>query len=180
MDSSRKAYYAEGRYRCQITDQGLTTAKTGNLQVALKFRVLRGTQPQQELEQQYERRMWLTATPNTLDFLVPKLVSVGYDRDGLSFIDLANPRHCDLRGNEFDAYCQHEDKGGDPEEKWNISNGESKPMELKAPDAKALRNMDMLFARARKNLGQATPAKAGPQPVPSNNQEATAEDRVPF
>lgn len=179
MSDSKGPYYAEGRYRCEVTDQGIGAAKTGTIQIVFKFRVLEGTQPVCEVENQYERTLYLAVTEKTLEYVVPKLRSMGYDRYGISFIDLNNPRHHDFRGKEFEAYCKHEnDLQGEPREKWDVaSNGGSKPLDLKAPDSKALRNMDMLFARAAKNMGQSAPASAGPQAVP---KQASEDSEVPF
>jgi len=154
---------------CQITDQGLSEAKTGTLQVVIKFRVLRCTQPAGEVAEQYERTVYLAVTEKTFQYLIPKLEAIGYNRDGLRFLNLEDPQHHDLRGQEVEMYCQHENDNTDAtkqREKWDIAARQSKALDLTPADAKALRTMDALYGRARKNAGLTSkPASARPVPV---------------
>lgn len=176
--SNSAPFYQPGRYLCEIVDQGLTNAKTGTLQIALKFKVLRGTQPDVEVIQ-YERTVFLAVTEKTMQYVVPKLQALGYTRDALRFLNLEDPNHHDLRGTEAVMFCKHETgQDGVLREKWDVASG-SKALELTPPDPKALRTMDQLFAKARKDAGMVSapknvvPAMAGP-PL-----EITDED-VPF
>jgi hypothetical protein len=179
MSNNSGPFYGVGRYMCEITDQGLTAAKTGTLQIALKFKVLRCTQPEGETTQ-YERTTFLAVTENTLPYLVPKLEAIGYTRDGLKYLNLDDPQCHDLRGTGVEMFCKHEnDQDGKLRERWDIASSQSKPLELNAPDAKALRAMDQLYGRAKKNAGLVSkPASARPAPAAAS-QEVTLDD-IPF
>lgn len=172
-------FYAEGRYLCEIVDQGLSTAKSGNMQIVFKVKVLEGTQPARDVKQ-YERSIYLTVTEKTMEYLVPKLQALGYHRDALRFLDLSQSQHHDLRGQQAEIFCKHEEgNDGNLREKWDIASSQSKPLDLVAPDSKVLRQLDALFGRQVKNSGgvvKPVAAKAAPADEP---QEVDDSD-VPF
>lgn len=175
-------FYGEGRYRCEITEQGLGQTKTGNVQVVIRFRVLEGVNPDGPVRQQYERTAYLTVTENTIPYLLPKLQALGYNRTGIRNIDLSDPDPQDLRGTQGVFFCKHEeDQSGSPREKWDVSSGESKPLDLVKPNAKAIRDLDALFGAAAKSQGGAS---AAPKKQPSRPVAVTAngidDSDIPF
>jgi hypothetical protein len=179
-------FYAQGRYLCEIVDHGLTTAGTGTVQAAIKFRVIEGTQPEQEVTQ-YERTAYLPITEKTMQYLVPKLASLGID--SLKQLKKGGSDYRDLAGTHVEMFCKHEPQSeGQPREKWDVAQSQSKPLELKAVDDKALRNLDMLFGKELKNSGSVgapkpqavkAPATAAAGPDP-NWGEIGDDDLVPF
>lgn len=166
---SNGPFYERGLYRGRIVDQGLTKASTGTVQIALKIQVMECLQPQHELEQQYERSIFMPITEKTMEYLVPKLEALGYTRDSIKYLNLNESNCHDLRGTEADFFCKHESgQDGQLREKWDVATGGgSKPLDLKPPDARELRNLDMLFGRARK-------AAAVPVSAPRQRTQTTA------
>jgi hypothetical protein len=179
---SKGPFYTEGRYLCEITDQGLSKASTGTVQIVLRFKVIEGTQPQHEVTQQYERTAYLSVTDRTMQYLVPKLHALGYTRDSLKFLNLTEPQCHDLRGQQADFYCKHEvGQQGGMREKWDVaSQSESAPLELKPPDAKELRQLDMLFGKHLKETGSKPAAKPQPVAVQPSGDWTPTDDEVPF
>lgn len=175
-------YYARGVYRGEIIDQGLTKASTGTVQVALKIKVLEGVSPAYDVEAQYERTIFLPVTERTMEYLVPKLESIGYSRDSLKFLDLRHPQCHDLRGTEAEFFCKHEpDQSGGMRERWDVATGGSgKALELKPPDEKEVRTLDMLFGRARKQHGTAPAPQRQPVQPQSEMPPTAPFDDVPF
>jgi hypothetical protein len=178
-------YYQQGRYLCEIVDHGLTTASTGTLQEAVKFRVLEGTQPQCDVAQ-YERTAYLAITEKTMSYLVPKLGAMGID--GLKQLKKGDPAYRDLSGVQVEMYCKHEAQSGqESREKWDIASSQSKSLELKPVDDKALRQLDMLFGVERKNSGGgvvSAPRSAKPVPVSAGDGPdpdwGVSDEDVPF
>jgi hypothetical protein len=180
--ASSGPFYPRGVYRGLIMDQGLSKAGTGTVQIVIRFKVLEAVQPVGDVSAQYERTAYIPVTEKSMEYLPAKLEALGYTRDSIRYFDLMNPQCHDLRGNEADFFCKHEnDKNGDLREKWDIATGgSSKALELTPPDAQAVRNLDMLFARARKQTAAtpARPAQRSPQAMPSH--PGITDDDVPF
>lgn len=179
-------FYDEGRYRCEVIDQGLSKAATGTVQIVLKVRVLEGTTPERELTQQYERTIYLSVTDKTMKYLVPKLQALGYSRDSFRFISLSEPNYEDLRGTAAEFYCKHEDGQGGLREKWDVATIRSTELlDLKPVGSKELRELDLLFGRERKSSGikpaasTVSPARARVDDGPAPSLEVTDDD-VPF
>lgn len=162
MANNNGPFYSQGVYRGTIVDHGLTKASTGTVQVAIKFKVLECLQPEGDVSAQYERTAFLPVTEKTMEYLVPKLQSLGYERDSIKYLNLNEPQHVDLRGQYGEFYCKHEsNQDGNMREKWDVSHGgTSKPLDLKPPDAREIRNLDMLFGKARKAAGTTKPQSA--------------------
>lgn len=174
-------FYPEGNYLCEVTDQGLTKASTGTVQVVLRFKVLEGTRPQRDVKQ-YERTTYLAVTSKTMEYLVPKLQALGYTRDSLDFINLQNTMCHDMRGTQAEFFCKHEDdRANGLREKWDVSTSSgSKPLELKPPDPKDMRQLNTLFGRQLKNSG-AVVSKPAPKPTPiAAGPQQVDDDDVPF
>lgn len=173
---SQGPHYAAGRYRCEITNHGLTKASTGTVQIVIKFRVLESINPRVPIEQNYERMAFLPVTEKTMEYLIPKLEALGYSRDSIRFLDLDNPQCHDLRGTTAEFFCKHEaGQDGSMRERWDVCTP-SAAMELKPPDPQDIRRLDMLFGRARKTGSPASRPKDIP---PSSSDEAITDDDVP-
>jgi hypothetical protein len=171
-----KPFYAEGVYRCEVIQQGLTTASTGTMQIALKVKVLEDNQG--PMPQQYERSVFLPVTERTMEYLVRKLEALGYTRDSFRYLDLQEANYHDLRGTVAEFYCKHEsDQSGELREKWDVATGGgSKALELKPPQASELRRLDALFGRAKK----ATVGNGGPKPNGNASRPATPQQPPDF
>jgi hypothetical protein len=170
---SNGPFYPRGVYRCQILDHGLTKASTGTIQVAIKFRVIESVQPAGDVEAHYERTAFLPATDRTMEYLVPKLEALGYTRDSLKYLNLSEPNCHDMRGSDADFFCKHEnDRNGELREKWDVATGGSgKPLELKPPDSREVRTLDMLFGKARKDSGAPKQRTASAPPAAGTTDE---------
>lgn len=178
-------HYQAGNYLGEITQQGLSKAKTGNTQFVVRVKVLgcpTGDGQYAPDPFQYERTIFLTITQNTIDFVSETLEYLGYDRQGFGPLDPSHPQHQSFIGKQVDLYCTHEnDQSGNPREKWRISrNGGSKALELTPLNQKELRELDALFGR---NLRSGS-SKAAPTPT-TNRQTSPAtpeitDDDIPF
>lgn len=178
--SNNGPYYAIGRYLGEITDQGLTKAQTGTVQIAIRFKVLEGTTPARQLDAQYERTAFLAVTEKTMEYLVPKLHSLGYTRDSIRFIDLTSPECHDLRNQKAEFFCKHENsQDGQLIEKWDVAMSQSTPLELKPPDPKDLRKLDALFGAQLKKSGASKPKPTPPVQQPGYSDQPSDDD-VPF
>lgn len=184
MSNNRGPYYERGVYRCEIIDQGLTTASTGTPQIFFKIRVLEGVHPEGPVNGQYERYCFLPITEKTVEYLVPKLEALGYTGDGLDFLDLNNPRAHDMRGQESNFFCKHESKdGGVLQEKWDVATGGgggAKDIEVRAVNQAEIRKLNALFGRAKKQAGGPTSAPAqrsAPRPVAANSSAKQTSSR---
>lgn len=176
-------FYPAGRYRCEIVDHGLTTAGTGTVQEAIRFLVLEGTQPAAEVTQ-YERTAYLPVTEKTMQYLVPKLAAIGID--GLKQLKKGDPSYKSLAGTYVEMYCKHESQPGkETREKWDVASSQGTPLEFKPIDDKALRQLDMLFGKEKKNAGSSTGgrpvamASTAAQQQPDGNWQPSDDD-VPF
>lgn len=170
------AYYAKGRYICEVTNQALGEAGTGTPQIVIRFRVLR-FENGDDVNEQYERSAYLYLTEKTVDRTVAVLKSLGFSKDGFRYIDKSQPGYQDLSGQEFTGFCNHEanDKG-DTKEKWGIAIDSDGTFEVKPLESKKLREIDMLFGKALKGN-----APKGPVPVVTQAQAGEVDlGDVPF
>lgn len=174
-------HYEPGRYVGVVTDQGLTKASTGTIQLVLKIRITEGTQPARDVEQ-YERTLFLAITDKTLPYLVPKLQALGYNRDSFAYLDKTNPQHQDLAGTKAEFFCKHEPgKDGDLRERWDVCSPSA--LDLKPPDVADVRKLDALFGKQLKALKAAAPKPAVTPKLAASEPPAVnwgADDDAPF
>lgn len=170
-------FYDAGRHECEITQQAMTKASTGTVQLVLRFRVLRMVCANGELEnvsQQYERTSYRAITKNTMKYLERDLEALGFTGDSLRELDPANPTHESFVGKVLDFNCAHEkDQKGDLREKWSVAwedQRQSSAIEGTAVDPQAYRQLDALFSR---NKGGASAQRQ----QPSQRQRTIAEHR---
>lgn len=185
-------FYGEGVHVVQITKQGLTKASTGTPQFVLSAKILGaptgdgGYLPHQ---QQYERTLYMALTENTMQYVMPKLETLGFQGSSMGQLDPSHPSHQSFVGGQVDLYCKWEnDPKGGQREKWQISTG---PGSLGDPlDQREVRQLDALFGRMLK------PAHGGPVavqaqrdhkpasgqyfPPPHTDETQITDDDIPF
>lgn len=185
-------HYQIGNYIGEITAQGLSKASTGNSQIVIRVKVLGTVAANGSFTQepfQYERTIFQTITPNTIDRVADILEKLGYTGKGFGPFDPSHPQHQSLVGKEVDLFCNHEnDLKGELREKWGISTGGGgKALELTPLNPKELRELDSLFGRNLRTT-TSTPAPAPARsaatrtataPEPSDPSVITDDD-IPF
>src|SRR4051812_47856011 len=87
--------YKQGPYRCEILDQGLSQSSNGNPQIWLKIKPLESLSIEDngvELPTG-DRMVYWTITDKTSDFIVDKLVTLGFTGESFRQLDRnhANP-----------------------------------------------------------------------------------------
>lgn len=172
-------FYEQGRYECEITQQAMTKASTGNVQLVLRFRVLRMVLVNGELEnvsQQYERTSYRTITENTMKYLERDLEALGFTGSSLRELDPNNPTHEDFVGKILDFNCGHEKgQNGDMREKWSVAwTEQSSAIEETPVESAAYRQLDALFSRSKG--GSSSPSQRQQQSPPPR-QRSVAEHR---
>jgi hypothetical protein len=163
---ARGPFYAEGKYRCEVLEQVLGVAGTGNSQVIIKFKVLsvyQGGQPQ-DLVNQYNRTYYGTITENNVEYVMNDLNALGLYVTSFGQIDQNRPNFVSIIGNMVDMICAHEAGQNGLRERWRVAYArESKPLEYKPVAASDVSKLDALFgARLKQNEGK---AKRAPQPA---------------
>lgn len=174
-------FYAKGRYVAEVLEQALGKAQTGTVQFVMKVKILSCLTPVSDVEQQYDRTIFLAITEKTMEYVVPKLQGIGYTRDSLKFLDANLSNHHSFVGQQIEVFCNHEnDREGHLREKWDIAKQGSKPLEVTPVESSALRSLDMLFGRAVKQSGgSAATAKPKPQPVAAPDPHEISDDDFP-
>lgn len=176
-------HYQAGNYVGEIIQQGLSKAKTGNNQIVLRVKVLGTPDGEGSYARdpfQYDRTIFLTITPNTIEFIADTLEQLEYNRQGFGPIDPSHPQHRSFVGKHVDLYCTHEnDQSGNLREKWRISrNALGKGVELTPLNNKELRELDALFGRNLRSSASATATVTKPHTKPT--QTEITDDDIPF
>lgn len=175
-------FYEPGKYRVLVLEQAWDKAKSGAEQLVFKIRVNAKIEDANDgtgetfdaaLAHNYERRIFLTFTENSIDYIVKKLRYAGFS--GASFEEL------NLTGSELVAECQHDTRDGKTGEKWDLPwASASAPLKT---DANIARKVNTLFGRALKGTGGAAATTAPPQ-RPLAGVAVTAgggdDDDIPF
>lgn len=173
-------FYQTGRYRCEVTQQGMTKAGTGTPQFVIVVRVLDiyvGPDSIEPMDRNYERTIYRAITEKTIPYLQKELDALGFPGGSLRTLDPKNGEFHDFRGVQVDCICKHEPgKDGELRERWSIAWAhdatEIQGEELAASDYRAL---DALFGKASgKPAAKAAPKPAAAAPV------GVDDDDVPF
>lgn len=173
-------FYAPGRYICEMTDQGLSTASTGTPQIVWRFLVLE-TDRREQVPAQYERTIYRAVTERTMPYVLDDLRTLGFRGDSFKELDPNNPDHQSFKGVQFVAFCNHEEgQDGKTREKWGIVNEGS--FEIKPMESKKVRELDALFGKELKKLKADTATtERRPAPVGAQQDEfGITDDDVPF
>jgi hypothetical protein len=97
--------------------------------------------------------------------LLSDLRAIGYDRDGLKYLDPEAQGAVDLFGREIDVVCDHEEYNGEERERWSIYHEPRR----KRVDANTLADLDAKFGdQLKRHLGPKQPASP-PAPAPSDD-----------
>lgn len=179
-------YFAQGAYKCEVLDQGLSISKTEKPQIWLQVRVLESIDNPELTLNQYERTIYWTLTDKTIDFTLEKLERLGFSGDSFRNLDPNVEGHHSFVGQVIDCYCKLETYEGKEREKWDLSNqsGGARPDPLGDSDA---RKLDALFGRklkerfkkpsARKPAKKSEPVAVG---TVSDVDPPPADDDIPF
>lgn len=178
-------FYEPGKYRVLVLEQAWDKAQSGADQLVLKFRVNAkieddgsGETYEAVLSHNYERRIFLTFTENSIDYIVKKLRYAGFT--GSSFEELS------LAGAELVAECKHEARDNQQREKWDLPWAmASAPLKS---DSSIARKVNTLFGRALKSgasAGAAVAATTAQRPlaaaVPGGAPRVPDDDEgIPF
>jgi hypothetical protein len=181
-------HYQIGNYIGEIVAQGLSKARTGNSQFVVRVKVLGVTGQNGAFLTdpfQYERTIFMTITPNTIDRIADTLEMLGYNRQGFGPLDPSHPQHVSFIGKQVDLYCNHEnDQNGNLREKWGISTGSGgKALDLTPLNQKELRELDALFGRNIRSAPSTSVASPVTGRAPQNRAttaEEITDDDIPF
>ena len=169
-------YYAEGPYRAEIKEQGLSKSKNDNPQFFLKIVVLESLDINPISYQQYERTIFWTVTEKTIDFVVDKLATLGFQGASFRQLDPSHVGHQSFVGQEIEVYCKLETYEGKEREKWDLSftgGGTQEPL-----DESEARKLDALFGRKLKDkFGSSAPVMA---PLSFEPSEVEGNDDIAF
>lgn len=185
-------FYDEGRYWVRVVSNQTTPAKSsGNLQFVLRFLVLGGVNPLDPggpllgIAKNFERTIYRSMTEKSMPYLLDELEELDAIPDRFHQLDERESDGLQLKGQEFEAYCKHEEDEltGQVKEKWSVSRQKK---DYAKPDAKSFRALDNLFgkelkARA-KTKAQESPkvaAPAGEAPEPPKRKSKTKTEAEP-
>ncbi len=174
-------YYREGRYRCEVTQQAMTKARTGTPQFVVKVQPIglyTGPQDMDAINNGFERSVFMPITEKSMPYVAKKLAALGFSGGSLRRLDPANEGFEDLRGAAVDCICKHEPdrETGEPRERWDIAwERESSDISGDPLAAGDYRALDALFGAAVKASGGAKPA-AKPKPAPAPNAHGVEID----
>jgi hypothetical protein len=181
-----------GIYKAHIQKATLGEAKTGNPQIVYEF-ILDGI-----LDSDGEfvdcahvpRTIYRVITENTIDYVVPELQALGYDRDGFDDLDPDSPNAFDFQGIETTVEMKLEMYDDKPRERWQFTRkGQGKKLEQsgvsklnamfggKLKSGKADNGTRAPVARV-KNTRQSALPSGGDAAEPGDNGESN--DPIPF
>lgn len=178
-------YYDAGRYRCEVTQQAMTKARTGTPQFVVKIQpvgLYTGPQDMAAIDNGFERTVYMAITEKSMPYVAKKLAALGFSGGSLRKLDPATEGFEDLRGTPVDCICKHEPdrETGEPRERWDIAwQNESSGIEGDPLAAGDYRALDALFGAATKANGGAK-AAAKPKPAPNAHGVVIDDDSLPF
>jgi len=177
------AYYREGRYRARVINQyfGESEGK-GTPFFALTVKVISYFDPQMgdyvPPGESYDRDVKLYITNDTMDYVIPKLRSIGFEGSSFRDLDPDNQNHISFVGLESDFVCKMEPGKDNTKlyEKWGFPAVKTAAtVENKAGVSKRL---DALFGRSLKGSAtQQKPASAAPVNRPEPQAAARGNGR---
>jgi hypothetical protein len=154
--------YLPGKYRCKVTEQSFTKAKTGTHQFELRF-VPEGRYNDQTGELEAcaadERTIFRPITEKTVDGIFQDLDKLfGYTDTTFSRLDPGHQECFSLVGMEFDAQLDYETWNQKERERWRWLAGNGRP-QGQLLDSDDIRKLDTMFARNKKPNGKQTNTK---------------------
>jgi hypothetical protein len=162
-----------GRYRGRIKDYGILEAKEQDKydQVFIEFEVIgRYDRATGELEAcpPAVRTYYKSTHPNSVDWLLSDLKSLGYDKPSFRYLDPEVEGAVDWFGKEIDVACgPGTSQDGTPREQWSLARARSrkkvKAETLARLDARCAANLQKAFGGAQQ------PAAPLTVPTPSDD-----------
>ena len=185
-------HYEVGRYWAKLAKTALSEASTGTAQLVITFDVqgrIDPANPDGELLpcQNYERSIFRAITEKTINWLMEDLQTLGFEGTSFQQLDPQDQKFIDLKGVEFEVYCNHKTWQGISKEDWSLAGSGGGPP-IKPLDAEAVRKLDALFGkRLKEGKKYSEPVAPTAKPVGANSakqQKVAAEsapaDDVPF
>ena len=118
--------YAEGNYTCRITNQQVTEANSGTVQLELEIHPIKaGDEP--ITGNPFRRTIYLPLTPKTIGtkddpgWVTNTLRDLGFQGDDFTALQPDDDGHQSFVGKEVQCYCKHEEYNEQPREKWSLS-----------------------------------------------------------
>jgi hypothetical protein len=116
-----KPYYAPGRYKCRIIEQGFNEARTGTEQFWLRFQVLGRIEPFNDSLEKYSRTAYFPITERTADRVMQDLHTLGFRGAGFDGVDPRIEGFHNFVDLQVELDCSHEDgQDGAPRERWQV------------------------------------------------------------
>lgn len=176
-------YYERGLYDFQVTNQGFGFTES---EKNTPFFFLEGMpvafvngQERLDVPSQFNRTITLYITDGTRDFVVDKLVSIGWDGLKWSDMDPSENGKFDFRGTVISAFCSHKPGLKEPSrlfENWDIS----KPRTPKENDSSVARKLDALHGRDLKAKAKTKPKTVSRELAEEARAMGAADDDNPF
>lgn len=167
--------YQPGRYVANITNQQIGKNRNGNSQIILSFRISGRVDPSNPMSildcEEGDRSIFQVITDKTIDFVVEDLRSAGFKGESFGQISLNHPNCCDMRGEEIEVTCSHEEYQGRMVEKWRLYRESSGPR-VEEMDRSEFRELDAMFgAKLKASPPKKEPPKTDEQPVGGRDQD---------
>lgn len=175
--------YEPGRYWCKVTGQAMGTSSKGNPQFVLTFAVVGKVDPSDpggELIScpKNERRMFLTITEKTGEYVIKDLKVLGYQKQSFAFLNPDRDGYHDFTGREFEARCEPNEYEGKTTERWRVVGEQYKP---EPPDPKEIKKLDNLFGKQLKEAFPVEkPQRASGPPATEAELAGAKSDDIPF
>lgn len=179
-----KVLFDEGRYLARVTAQQFAKSKNGNPMFTLSFMLLGKVDPADPAGpllpcNNYERRIFLTFTENTIERAVRDLGAIGFTGTSFRQLDPMVDGGQSFIDQEIEVFCQHKaddrpEKLGELQEKWGIAFVGGAAPKLDPADDKQIRQLDAMFGKHLKpNAKAAAPKKEA-------RAAAAVNDDIPF
>jgi len=134
--------YAEGNYTCRITNQQVTEANSGTIQLELEVLPIKADDEPID-GNVFRRIIYLPLTPKTIGtkddpgWVTNTLRGLGFQGDDFTALQPDNANSQSLIGKEVSCYCKHEEWDERTREKWSFSKSRSKDKKKASTEALA-------------------------------------------
>lgn len=181
-------FYEKGRYQCEVIGQGLgKSEQKGTPFFYITFTVLKyivGPDQYEDVTRSFERTMKKYLTDKTMDFAIDDMLTLGFEVDSPTQIDLEHPKAFSIVGNMVEMYCGHKtNEKGQEFEDWNVGrkSGSFKATPIDRSEAKGLEAMFGASLKTKRKMAESERPKVASLPVSKTALEALDEDDpVPF
>lgn len=177
-------FYEKGRYQCQVTGQGLgKSEQKGTPFFYITFTPLKyiiGPEQYEDVTRSFERTMKKYLTDKTMDFVIDDMLTLGFEVDSPTQIDLEHPKAFSIVGNMVELYCGHKtNEAGQDFEEWNVGRKSGfTPKPIDRSEAKGLEAMFGASLKTKRKMNEAERPKAASLPKPPS--DLITDDDLPF